>query len=219
MAFSILWMTAALFFGPIKRRLIKWWKRPAKRILMITVCVILSAILLYAAVVSGFMLHAAHKTPPENATVVVLGCKVNGVTPSLMLTRRLEAACDYLTAHPDAVCIVSGGRGSDEQISEAQAMFNYLTARGIDEDRIFREDRSTTTEENLRYSREIIEREGLPREIAIATDGFHQLRASIFAGRQGLSAFAISADTPWYTFSAYYARELVALIDALVLKH
>ena len=135
-----------------------------------------------------------------------------------MLTRRLEAAFDYLEAHPDAVCIVSGGQGSDEQISEAQAMFNYLTARGIDEKRIFREDRSTTTEENIRYSREIIEREGLSREIAIATDGFHELRASIFAGRQGLSASAISADTPWYTFSAYYARELVALIDALVLK-
>ena len=75
------------------------------------------------------MLYTAHgkgydpARPPK--TVLVLGCQVRGTEPSLMLTRRLEAAYQYLTQYPDAVCVVSGGQGDDEDIPEGEAMEQY----------------------------------------------------------------------------------------------
>lgn len=217
---SLLVMVAAVFWDLFERGLSRCRKRPVMRVLMAVVCVILCVAVLCTAVLSVFMVSAARKAPPEGekVTVVVLGCKVNGSTPSVMLARRLDTALTYLAGHPDAKCIVSGGKGNGEDLSEAQAMFDYLTARGIAPERIFKEDRSTNTEQNIRFSREIIEKEGLPKKIVLATDGFHQLRAFLFAKREGLTPFAISARTPWYAFSAYYVRELLALVQTLVFK-
>ena len=111
---------------------------------------------LAVAVPIGFMVGAACKAPAEDATVIVLGCQVRGSEPSRMLTDRCNAALEYLNAHPDAKCVASGGKGSGEDISEAQAIFNYLVSHGIGEDRIFIEDRSTSTAENLAFSAEVI---------------------------------------------------------------
>ena len=82
-------------------------------------------------------------SPPSYATVVVLGCKVNGRDPSLMLQRRLEAALPYIKDHPEVPCIVSGGQGNNEEISEAQAMKEWLIQYGVPESQIYLEDRST----------------------------------------------------------------------------
>ena len=84
--------------------------------------------------------------------VVVLGAGVNGTRPSLPLQERIDAAYDYLVAYPDAVCIVSGGQGNGENITEAQCMYNELTAMGIETDRIWLEQRATNTRDNIRFS-------------------------------------------------------------------
>ena len=165
----------------------------------------------YAFTLTGFMIGAASQAPVEGSTVVVLGCKVNGKEPSLMLQRRLQAAEKYLKAHPDAVAILSGGRGENEEISEAQCMFTYLTKAGIQKKRLLLEECSTSTEENLAFSADIIHRWGLSKNVAIVTDGFHELRASIFAEREGLLPSAVPASTPWFVFPAYYMRELFGL--------
>lgn len=167
-------------------------------------------------VLSILMIKAATSTPPESSTVVVLGCKVNGQTPSLMLTKRLEAAFEYLYNNKETICIVSGGQGNGENISEAQAMYNYLVKRGINENRIYIEDKSSNTSENISFSKKIIEQNNLNKNIAIVTDGFHQLRANIISENNGLNAYSISAKTPWYTFSTYYIRELYALVEQIV---
>lgn len=165
----------------------------------------------------GLILSAQWNTPgPEDRTLVVLGCQVRGEDPSLMLQKRLEAAYDYLTAHPDAPCVVSGGRGPGEQISEAEAMRRYLTARGIDPGRIYMEDRSESTEENLRFSAEVIKTNRLSTDIAIATDGFHQWRGGWHAKKNGLSAKSVAAATPWYLKECYYTREVLAVGKTLV---
>ena len=77
--------------------------------------------------------------------MVVLGSRVRQDGPSLTLQSRIRAAYQYLSQHPDVICIVSGGQGSDEPMSEAQAMFDELTKMGIDPERIRMEDRSTST--------------------------------------------------------------------------
>lgn len=93
-------------------------------------------------------------------TIVVLGAGVNGSTPSLSMCNRLDAALTYLNANPAATVIVSGGQGPGEDITEAKAMADYLTAHGIDSARIVQEDRSRTTRENLENSFAILRARG-----------------------------------------------------------
>ena len=155
---------------------------------------------------------------PKNTdtTVVVLGCKVKNGAPSLMLGRRLNAAYEYLTEEPDVKVIVSGGKGDDEIISEAQCMRDYLVDRGIAPERIYMEDKSTDTDENLRFSQDIIRREGLPEHITIVTDGFHQLRSDMKAEKLGMRAYNISAHTPWWLVPTYWVREWFGIIYYII---
>ncbi len=88
----------------------------------------------------------------EQLIVMVFGCYVRGEEPGRTLTTRLDAALSLLKRYPNADCIVSGGQGSNEAISEAEAMRRYLVSRGIAEERITLEDRSTNTSENLEYT-------------------------------------------------------------------
>lgn len=165
---------------------------------------------------SIFMYHAA-QTPPESPqAVVILGCRVRGTVPSAMLQRRLDAACPYLQANPDILVVVSGGQGENEDISEAQCMYDYLTAHGIDGQRILLEDKSTSTEENLRFSKALLEPLGISR-VAIATDGYHQLRAKLLAKQAGLQTDgAISAPTAGWLLPTYWVREWFGILYTLV---
>ena len=86
-----------------------------------------------AILVFGLLIVYQLKMSATDSTVVVLGCQVKGEAPSLTLTERLDAAYDYLCSHPDAACILSGGQGDDEKISEAECMYRYLTKKGFDD--------------------------------------------------------------------------------------
>ena len=84
----------------------------------------------------SILMYKAQENRPEKANViVVLGCQVKGERPSRMLRRRLDAAITAMNDNPDTLCIVSGGKGDDEKISEALAMKNYLLEKGMDSDR------------------------------------------------------------------------------------
>lgn len=179
--------------------------------------VMLAAALLYTASSFIAMAAAAHKKPENSSTLILLGCKVNGTSPSLMLKKRILAAYDYLENSEDTVCVLSGGKGSNEGISEAQCMFNELTARGIDKNRLFIEDKSTSTYENLKFSYNLIEEKNLDNNIAVVTDGFHQLRAKLIADKLGINVTgAVSAETPWFLFPTYLTREVIAVLAQLL---
>ena len=115
--------------------------------------------------------------PPENAVVLVLGAKVFENRLSTTLQNRVQAAADYLRAHPEAVCITTGGQGRDEPRAEGDAAKQALEAFGIAPERITAETRSRTTLENLRFSKAILERAGRGPAVAIATQGYHMRRA------------------------------------------
>ena len=125
---------------------------------------------------------------------------------------RIDAAYDYLTAHPESRCVASGGQNDNEPISEAACIRNTLAARGIDPDRILLEDRSRSTEENLRFTAEIIRQQGFNPRVAIASDNFHQLRASVWARRCGLEAESLGCASWWPLGPGYWAREAVAVV-------
>ncbi|MCU9810564.1 YdcF family protein [Paraclostridium sp. AKS81] len=91
--------------------------------------------------------------------MIVLGASVKNTTPSLTLRGRLDKAIQYLDeSKDDCYIVVSGGKGSDEKLSEAKAMENYLVEHGVNKDKIILEDKSTNTYENFKYSKEKIEK-------------------------------------------------------------
>ena len=152
----------------------------------------------------------------EEVTVIVLGCQVNGERPSVMLRDRIDAAYANLKDHPDVKVIAAGGKGDKESISEAECIRRELVAMGIANERIFVEDRSVNTQGNLLLSSMIIDENGLPTTVAIASDNFHQFRAARYAERVGLEARALGCASPWYLGPGYWAREVLALGAAFV---
>lgn len=149
------------------------------------------------------------------AYLVVLGAQVRGRKLSSSLYRRIEKARQYLADNPETIVIVSGGRGKGEEITEALAMRQYLVEQGVEENRIFMEERSTTTEENLRFSAAYIHDLGL--SIGIVTNSFHMYRACCYAKRVGYqNPEAVPAGCPPVFFVNYMVREFFALIKMLL---
>ena len=157
--------------------------------------------------------------------VIVLGCEVKGDQPSRMLTARLETAIAWLQDHPDVYCVVSGGTGEDEVISEAECMYRYMTAHGIAPERIIREDRSGSTRENISFSLQKLQEAGLlpasgsmeGAQIAVVTNEFHTCRALCIAKNLGVQAGSVPAPSPWWLFPTFYVRELYGLLYQIFL--
>ena len=189
------------------------WKHTGGKIFLSASGIIVIIFTIVAIIMSVLMVNAMNDYPEnDNTTLVVLGCKVKNGAPSLMLKRRLDAAYNYLSGHENVNVVVSGGQGQDEIISEAQCMRDYLVSKGISENRIYMEDKSVNTEQNLSYSRDIIKNNNLFTDITLVTDGFHQYRAEMFAKRQGIDPHNISAHTPEWLVPTYWIREWFGII-------
>ncbi len=185
----------------------------------ITVCFI-GAVAAFAAGLGVFfsvnMILSAEKPLEKTEAVIILGCQVRGEEPSAMLKNRLDAALDVLRENPAAVCIASGGKGDNENISEAECMRRYLIANGIEDERIYVEDKSESTEENIAFSREILENLGISDNIMIVTSEFHQYRAAVYSAKNGLQTGAHSAKTPVWNLLNYWVREWGTLVMAYI---
>lgn len=177
-------------------------------------------LVLLAAVVTGLSVGQTADSRPEAGCdyVIVLGAGVNGTTPSAILQERLEATLSYWRESPQTVFIVSGGQGNGEQITEAQCMFDYLTARGIPEEQVWMEPAATTTVENLNYSMELIRRHTEESvRVGLVSSEFHLFRASLMAEDLGLEPELIPAQTRIGTLRMnYYLREIPAVWFYLV---
>ena len=207
-----------IFWNKISSLIQKMKQSKTTKIIYKVLCVLFAVMLLWVAVILGAMAYFATRPPKDNATVVVLGCQVRGDTPSLLLYKRIETAFEYLKANPNAKCIASGGKGSDENISEAECIKEYLVDMGIDENRILIENKSVNTNENISFSAEIIKKNGLNENMAIVTDGFHEMRATLIAKRLGYECGAVSSKTPMRYVSAFTTREVIALTATLLLN-
>lgn len=152
--------------------------------------------------------------------VVVLGAQVRAHGPSPSLQSRIDAACAYLNRHPDSIAVVSGGQGSDEPMSEAQCMFDHLTALGIPSERIWMEDRATSTWENLNFSLALIQEKtgSRPASIGLLSSEYHLFRAGLFAGECGVTAVGIPARTDSASlFVNYFLREIAGVWHYIIL--
>ena len=160
--------------------------------------VILCIGLLVCGITEAIIIKASFGEPKESCEyVVVLGAKVRPDGPSVSLMDRIRAANDYMTAHPDVIAVVSGGQGADEPMSEAQCMYEELVKLGIDPDRLWMEDKATSTWENLQFSLNLIqEKTGTrPGKIGLLSSEYHMFRASLFADACGVESVGIPAKT------------------------
>lgn len=130
-------------------------------------------------IISGF----SEKGQAGADYVIVLGAQMKTNGPSKALQYRLDEAARYLNENPDAKVIVSGGQGADEHISEAQGMYDYLTEKGINPERIILEDQSVNTFQNLTFSAELLDKE--KDSVAVVTNNFHVFRAVGIARKAG----------------------------------
>lgn len=182
----------------------------------------LCLVLVVCVVTVCFIASGASGTEePESQYLLVLGAGVNGTVPSHSLSQRLHAAYDYLTAYPGAICIVSGGQGPGEDITEAKCMYDWLTGKGIDCSRVWMEDKATSTEENIRFTLTLIEEKTgqRPETMAILSSEYHLYRASLMAEDEGITMLGVPAKTrPFPLRWHYYFREILALWYYLVLS-
>jgi len=167
----------------------------------------------YIAVQGQDSIMAQDETP---AFIVVLGAQVQGDQPSLTLKKRLDLALEYLTGHPQASVVVSGGQGADEAYTEASVMAKYLTARGVDESRVLLEEQASDTRENLEFSRTLAQAHGMRTDrVLIITSDFHLCRAKYLAKKLGMEPYGLASRTsPEVLRVNYLLREVFAFVKA-----
>ena len=155
----------------------------------------------------------------EEETVIVLGCGIRGERVSVGLAKRLDKAYEYHTKNPEAVIIVSGGQGPQEDIPEALAMKRYLVGKGVPEDKIIMEDKSTSTITNFRNSYAIMQERGMSvSRVVFVTNAYHVYRSSYYAKDAGfLEVSHLGTDIIWYTVPMNYMREMLAIVKMWVL--
>ncbi len=206
------WVLLCLFFGAVAL----WYgeKRPFRRLRRVkwlrrAVAIFLCICALYFAVIESLVISGmASAGEPELDYIIVLGAKVNGTRPSLALRCRIDRAYEYLTENSGTLAVLSGGQGNGEDISEAEAMRRGLVERGISPQRLILEARSTSTEENLKFSYELIPQNA---SVGIVTNNFHVWRAVRAASAQGKTTSGISASYPNVLLLHYMMREFLSI--------
>lgn len=171
---------------------------------------LLAGVIVFAVFEIPVISAAGGDAEPEASFLIVLGAGVNGSTPSLSMVNRLTAVKAYMEQYPNSIAILSGGQGSGEDITEAQAMFTWLTARGVAPERLLLEDRATSTEENIAFSLDIIAERGgsTTDDVAICSSEYHLCRAKYLAAKQGCAAFTVPARTSYpFLRINYFIRE------------
>lgn len=177
------------------------------------------ALLLFLTAETPILYTALTAGKSDAPYVIVLGAAVYGETPSISVRHRCDRASEHLVSHPDAAVVVSGGRGEGEDISEAEAMRRYLADKGVAQSRILKEDRSTSTWENLTFSKQIIEKSGGdPSRVAVVSSAYHLYRARRMAAALGMNADSLASSDGYPVYMAgMYIREALAVWKLWVL--
>ena len=184
-----------------------------------TICLVIG--LIVVGITEVLIVKASFGGPKEQVQyMVVLGAKVRNDGPSVSLWDRIYGAAEYLEEHPDTIAIVSGGQGADEPMTEAQAMYDELIALGIDPERVWLEEKATSTWENLTFALDLIEEKTgeRPEKLGILSSEYHLFRAKLFAKECGVEAVGIPARTSRLSQRInHFMREVAGVWHYLIL--
>lgn len=180
---------------------------------------IIAAVCIEVLFVGFIFAYGMNDTAEYNEDVViVLGAGVRGDRVTLPLKLRLDRAAEYHRKNPDALIIVSGGQGLQETVTEASAMEKYLLTQGVDASKIMKEEKATSTNENMRFSKEIADSVlGGEYKTAIITNNFHIYRSTRIAKHEGLGTVRhMHAGLQYYNILPCGIRESLAIIKMWV---
>ena len=171
--------------------------------------------IIYAS--SAFIYHLYYEKRNKDF-LIVLGAGLRGEEVTPLLASRIDKAIKFYHSQIDKGqkpprIIMSGGQGPDEVISEAEAMKRYAVKQGIPKEHVLKEDRSTSTKENLLFSSEIIHTYSIKDpKVLFFTNNFHVFRASLLAKNLGLSYQGQGSKTKYYFFISAFIREYIAYL-------
>ena len=159
---------------------------------------------------------AKHEPKYDKDFIIILGSKINSdgtLTP--LLKGRVDRAIafgnkQYEATKKKIIYVPSGGKGSDEVISEAEAMNNYLMKSGISKKQIIIENKSTSTDQNMKFSKNEIDKINKDAKISFSTTNYHVFRSGVIANKQGIDCEGIGSKTKWYFYSNALIREFIA---------
>ena len=190
-------------------------------VLAITYSIVGAFFVIFEVVLAGAMisgLHAAiHRPSFDKDYIIILGCAIrrDGTLYPLLQGRVDKAIAFYRTqcekTGKKAFLIPSGGQGSDEIMSEGEAMRRYLLSQGIPDEQILPETASTNTMENMQFSKAIIDRIDPHAKAAFATTNYHVFRSGIYAAQAGLQAEGLGSKPKWYFWPNAFLREVAGL--------
>ncbi|MGL4990576.1 MAG: YdcF family protein [Sarcina sp.] len=167
-------------------------------------------------------IFAMNKNYKKTECIMILGAGLIGDKIPKILKTRLDGAIDFINKGDGYdFIVVSGGKGDDEFISEAEAMRKYLVDKGISNEKILLEDKSTSTYENFKFSKDIITKytgENIQNiNVKFFTNGFHTLRSYFLGKRLGFNELTyFGTKTPFYFIPYYYFREIFAFGKSIV---
>ena len=169
---------------------------------------------------------AARHTPKyDKDVVIILGSKLrsDGSLPPLLQARADKAIefanKQYKETKKKIIYMPSGGRGKDEIKAEAKAIEEYLISKGINKKQIIIEDKSTSTIENMKYSKEKIEKIKDDAKISFSTTNYHVFRSGVIASKQGIECEGMGSPTKWYFYTNALIREFIANLVQERKKH
>lgn len=181
----------------------------------ISMCVVIGVGMIIS--VNGLILSEANSKVDDYTEIdyaVVLGAGLNGAELSNRLKMRLDLAYDQLK-DCDIPIVLSGGQGPDELVSEADAMFRYLTEKGIDPAQLIKESQSTSTQENIKYSSKLIKKRDV--NVVIFTSDYHMYRSKMLGERMGWKTEGYAAVNPLSVRMNYMFRETLALMKDMII--
>ena len=185
----------------------------------LNICINATLSYLYTLIIATLYCNiraATHIPTYDKDFIIILGSKINKdgtLTP--LLKGRTDKAIEfgkkqYETTKKKIIYIPSGGKGNDEITSEAAAIKKYLIEKGIKEKQIIIEDKSTTTNENLHFSKNKIDEINKDAKISFSTTNYHVFRSGVIANNQGIECEGMGSKTKWYFYTNALIREFVA---------
>ncbi len=239
-SFAFIW----LFFSALCLFLVygKWYyarnkERIARWVPVSVVTTCIAGMAVFAVVCVLVFTGVASSDPRGLDYVIVLGPKVTEKADSSSMKRRLDKAMEYVEENPDTILVLSGGKGKGDVHSEAMDMFLYLTYNGVPQEQLLLEEHSTSTVENIAFSKVLIDRDrrnrklregpmeiprgpgapslapDKPLEIGILTSNYHVYRAELTAARWGIeNVSGIAADSDPVLFVHMCVRECASIL-------
>lgn len=170
--------------------------------------------------VEGIILYYGSKeelNKPDYIMVLGAGLRYDKISTSLQL--RLNSTLELANQLKDVPIIVSGGQGSDEAMTEAKAMKDFLIENNIPENRIITEDKSTNTYENFKFTKDKLKELYNVENptVTIITNNFHMYRSQLLAEKLGFSTHCYSASSHPYLSLNFHVREFLAVVKVWIL--